>query len=132
LGTLVGLMQSYGFLSYAPRVLHQLQFVDQFITFVLPLAAVRSGVGALLDVVAREGKRGIACASRVLGLVDVGAFRRDEPLLFAMKVQIGFGQCDSGGRTQLFIDGEQKVEILISGDAEWIDLKRGSPLCGGR
>ena len=94
--TLLRLVQCYCFFADAPGVLQQLEFVNQLVALVLPLSAVRSGVGPLLDIVSREGVSGVTGAGRVLGLMDVRALGRNEPLLLAPEVQVGFGQRDTG------------------------------------
>ena len=127
-GALVGLVQGDGFLANAAGIFHELQFLDQFVAFVLPLPAEGIGIGALLNFVAGKGVGGISCAGRVLGLMNVGAFRGHKPLLLAAEVEIGFGQGDAGHGAQFGIDLQQQIDILFDRNGERIDLVRRDPL----
>ena len=53
--TLIGVVQRHGLFPNAPRILHQLQLIDQFISLVLPLPAERIGIRPLLNLI--PGKR---------------------------------------------------------------------------
>ena len=73
--TLLRLVQGHRFFADAPGVFDKLELMDQLVPFVLPLSAVRSGVGALLDIVSCERVGRVTRAGRVLGLVDIRALR---------------------------------------------------------
>ena len=49
-------------------------------------------------------------------------FGRNEPLLFAIEVQVRFGQRDARDRAQLGVDLEQQLDILFDRNCERIDL----------
>ncbi len=55
LRSLIRLEQRDGFFAYPTRIFQQLQLADQFVSFVLPLPAIRIGIRPLLDFV--SGKR---------------------------------------------------------------------------
>src|SRR5215475_10340563 len=73
LWTLISTMQRHRFLGDPAGVLNQLQFLNQFISFVLPLSAKRIRIRPLLDFVSGKRVRSISGASRKLGLMDIGA-----------------------------------------------------------
>jgi hypothetical protein len=79
LRALVRMMQRDGFFRHAPGILHQFHFFDLLVAAVLPLPAVRIGVGTLLNL--GTGKRvcRIARAGRILGLMDFSALGRKKP-----------------------------------------------------
>ena len=102
--TLIGMMQCDCLFGNAPRVLHQFQFLDQFISFVLPLSAIRVGIRPLLYLAPGKRIGRVSRARRKLGLMNVGALRRHKPLLFAIEVQIGLRQSNSCHRAQLRVN----------------------------
>src|SRR5712691_2713232 len=126
--TLVRMMQSNRFLRDAPGVLYQLQFFDQLVAFVLPLSAIRIRIRTFLNLIPGESVCCIASARGVLGLMDVGSLRRYKPLLFAIEVEVGFGQSDPGNCAQFRVDVQQKSDVFLDRDGEWIDGIRCCPL----
>src|ERR1035438_9893315 len=95
-GTLVGMMECYCFFRYAAGILQQLQFFDQLVPFVLPLSAIRIRIRPFLNLVAGKRICSVARTGGILGLMDVAALRRYEPLLLAIEVEVGFSQGDAG------------------------------------
>ena len=61
-GTLVGVMQSHGFFGDAAGILDEVQFINQFVSFVLPLSAERIRIRPLLNFISRERVGSIARA----------------------------------------------------------------------
>src|SRR3954471_3242504 len=102
-------MQRDSFLADATRVLQQLQFVDQLITFVLVLPAERIGIRAFLYLGAFEGIRGVSGAGGVAKLMDLSALARVEPLVVAAEVQVSFRQSYALYRPQLAVHGKQHL-----------------------
>ena len=92
LRALVGAMQRNRFFADAASILDQLQLIDQLIAFILPLPAKRVGIGSLLNFTACKTVGDVPRAGGDLGLMNVRAFGRIEPLLLAAKIHIGFGQ----------------------------------------
>ncbi len=88
----VGSQQRDCFFAHPARVFDQLQLVDQFVSFVLPLPAVGIGIRSLLNFASGERVRGVAGSRGVFRLMDVGAFRREKPLLLPPEIQVGLGQ----------------------------------------
>src|SRR5581483_12135637 len=86
LRTLLRLVQRYTFLGDAACILQQLELVDQFVAFVLPLSTERTGIGTLLNIAPGKGICGVTSSRRVLGLVDIAAFRGKKPLFLPMEV----------------------------------------------
>ena len=73
-GTLIGVMQCNGFFRDATSVLQQLQFFDQFVSFILPLPAVRIRIRTFLNFISRESVSGVSRAGRIFRLMDVASF----------------------------------------------------------
>ena len=128
--TLVRLMQRYRFLADPSRVLYQLKFLDQLVTFVLPLPTIRSWVRAFLDLRPGERVRSVARAGGIFRLTNIRPLRRHKPLLLAMEIHIRLSHSHAGNRTQLRIDLEQQIDILLDRNREGIDLVRRGPLRG--
>src|SRR5450755_2861645 len=92
LWALIRAVQCDRLFSNPAGVFQQLEFVDEFISFVLPLASKRIRIGALLNLGSRESIGNVASAGHVLSLMNVRAFGGEEPLLLAAKVHVGLGQ----------------------------------------
>ena len=73
--TLIGMMQRHRLFGDPPGVFEQLQFIDQLISLVLPLPAIRIRIRPLLNLISRKRVRRIARAGRVLRLMNVRALR---------------------------------------------------------
>ena len=73
-GALIGVMQCNGFFRDATSVLQQLQFFDQFVSFILPLPAVRIRIRTFLNFISRESVSGVSRAGRIFRLMDVASF----------------------------------------------------------
>ena len=131
-GHLIGLQQCDSFFAHPAGIFHQLQFFDQFISFILPLPSVGIGIRPLLNFASGKGMRGIAGSGGVFRLMNVGAFGGKEPLLFPAEVQVGLGQRDALHGTQFRINLQQQLDILLDRGGEGIDLEWRSPLGGGR
>ncbi len=129
---LVGFQQRHRLFAHAPRILQQLQFVDQFVSLVLPLPSEGVGIRPFLDLAPRKRMRRVADAGRVFGLMNVGAFRRVKPLLLAPEIHVGLRQSHAGHRAQLRVDLHQQLEILLNRNGEGINLDRGRPIRGCR
>src|SRR5581483_2622769 len=71
----------------------------------------------------------VTSSRRVLGLVDIAAFRGKKPLFLPMEVHAGFRQRHALHRGQLLVNAKQQIQILLDGGSEWIDFLRRSPLC---
>jgi hypothetical protein len=113
---LVRMMQRNRFFRDAARVLNQFQFLDQFVALILPLSSKRIRIGAFLNFVSGECVGGVARTCGILGLMNVAAFRRQEPLLLAIEVQIAFGQGNAGNGAEFGIDLQQQRDILFDRD----------------
>src|SRR5262249_43363569 len=74
LRTLVCLVQGYRFLADAPRILYQLQLINQLIALVLPLSAKRIRIRTLLDLAPRKRVGDISGPGRKLRLMNFRAF----------------------------------------------------------
>src|SRR6266851_3223149 len=86
LGTLVRAVQRDCLFADSACVLEQLEFVDELVSFVLPLAAERVRIRPLLNLAACERVGNVSRSGHVLCLMNVRAFRREEPLLLAPKI----------------------------------------------
>ena len=113
LGTFIGCQQRDRFFAHPAGVFHQLQFFDQFVSFVLPLSAVRIGIRPLLNFASRKSVGRVAGPGGVFRLMNVRAFGGEEPLLFAAEIQVGFGQRDAGNGTQFGVDFQQQLDVLL-------------------
>ena len=121
-------MQRYHLFADAPRIFHQLQFINQLISFVLPLAAKGIRIRPLLNFASRERIGHVSGAGRDFRLMNLRPFRRKEPLLFSPEIHIRFRERDPFDRTQLGINFHQQPKILFNGNTERINLERGRPL----
>src|SRR5579884_1049875 len=88
LRALIGLVQGDSFFADAAGVFNELQLVYEFVSFVLPLATERIGIGPLLDFGAGEAVGHVSRAGCDFGLMNVRAFGGKEPLLVATEIQI--------------------------------------------
>src|SRR5437762_666554 len=79
-GTLRGRVQRHRLFPNAPRILDQPELVNQFVTFVLPLAAKGIRIRSLLNFAPRERIRDVSGAGRDFRLMNLRAFRGKEPL----------------------------------------------------
>ncbi len=64
--------------------------------------------------------------------MNVGTFGREKPQLLPAEVQIGFSQRDAGHGTQLGINFQQQLDVLLDRRGEWINLEWRSPFSGDR
>src|SRR6266498_2088360 len=112
LRTLLRTVESNCLFADPPRVLYQLQFIDQLIAFVLPLPTERIRIRSLLDLSPSERVGYIASTRRIFRLMNLCSLGREEPLLFASKVQVRFCERDTGNGAQLGVNLlQQRQEI---------------------
>jgi hypothetical protein len=109
------------FFGNARRMLKHPEFMDQFISFELMLAAERIRVGAFLNIVVfiRIGlESGTASRS---GLIDKASERGNKDLPLSHKRHRCFSKGYPRMATQFRIDGQQMSKIIVDGDRERIN-----------
>src|SRR5437763_10414939 len=120
-------MQRHRLFANAARVLDQLEFINQLITFILVLPTKGVGERPLLDLCALERMGSESRAGDKPGLMNVRAFSAVEPLFVAAKLEATLGQSHTFYRQQFVVDLHQQVKILLNGGGKGVDLARAGP-----
>jgi hypothetical protein len=122
LGTLVGLMQSYGLFGNARRALQKTQLVYQFIALQLELAPEGIGEGALLKIAVLVAGGRETRAREAARLIDYAPESGDEDLAALLELHGSLSQVDARISAQFGVHGEQRAEDLVHRHGKRVDL----------
>src|SRR5579859_977674 len=101
-------MKGRGFLADTPRVVQQVERLDELVTLQGMLSAKAVWIGSLLNLVALEGSRGNAAACDHFALVDARADAGSEPGINSAKLQASFRERDTLDAAHFGIRSEQQ------------------------